>query len=275
MWCKQCGQDVPGIASPDRREFSCPRCRKVLYDGRSPRPSEPVPSGGTDAAVMDNRPEGPAAGVDDGPPIAYDGWELDEQLRHIDRVLSRAKKSGKRRGLAQTQGITRLDSAHAERSGRHGPGSPKSVSTRAQDTQPAESNLPVLIWTSLLLGLMAFACGVALLIWSIIAGREDFWTIGVPVALGGQICLLSGLILQLDRLSNDNRRTAARLHHLDGQLHDLKTTATMLGTSHMSASGAFCSHPAHGAGSELLLSDLKSQIDLLTLRIAQEQRPQA
>ena len=44
----------------------------------------------------------------------------------------------------------------------------------------------------------------------------------------------------------------------------------MLGTGHNSIGGAFYSHLAGGAGPELLLSDLKSQLDLLAVKIMQQ-----
>jgi hypothetical protein len=42
--------------------------------------------------------------------------------------------------------------------------------------------------------------------------------------------------------------------------------------SHGPASNLFYTHLANGAGSQLLLNDLKSQIDLLAMKIAQDDR---
>ena len=120
------------------------------------------------------------------------------------------------------------------------------------------------------LGIMAIVCGGVLLGWSVFSQREDLWTIGLPVALAGQVALLLGLVLQLDRLWHDSRRATAKLDRFDEQLHDLKTATTMLGTSHASPGGAFYSHFAGGASPQLLLADLKSQLDLLAVRINDE-----
>ena len=97
-------------------------------------------------------------------------------------------------------------------------------------------------------------------------------TLGLPVAMVGQISLLVGLVLQLDRLWRDNRTAADKLDSVDEQLHELKTTTTLLGTTQASAGAKFYSHFAGGAGPQLLLADLKSQLDLLAMKISQENR---
>ena len=90
------------------------------------------------------------------------------------------------------------------------------------------------------------------------------------MTLVGQIALLVGLVLQLDRLWHDNRESAAKLDNVDEQLHDLKASTTLLGASQGPAASVFYSHFAGGAGPQLLLTDLKSQIDLLAMKIAQD-----
>ena len=95
----------------------------------------------------------------------------------------------------------------------------------------------------------------------------------MPIALCGQIALLLGLILQLDRLWHDSRQAATKLDQVDQQLHELKTTTTtMLSTGHNSPGSAFYSHLAGGAGPQILLSDLKSQLDLLAVKIGREEQ---
>ncbi len=92
----------------------------------------------------------------------------------------------------------------------------------------------------------------------------------MPVALVGQIALLAGLVLQIDRLWHDNRAAASKLDDVDEQIHQLKKTTMLLGASQGPASAAFYTHLARGAGPQLLLTDLKGQLDLLAMKIAQE-----
>jgi len=132
--------------------------------------------------------------------------------------------------------------------------------------------LGALAWFALLSGTTVFAFGGVLLGWSLASGRQDLWTIGLPVALAGQIALLVGLLLQIERLWRDNRKASAKFDQFDQQLHELKTAATLLSTSQSPASATFYSHFAEGASPKLLLTDLKSQLDLLAMKIEQEER---
>ncbi len=77
MWCKTCRQDVPALSSADRQSLYCPRCGEaVCVDLRE----------ASDEAGTADDPSGASATPADKLPW-YDGWELDEQLRHIERVL--------------------------------------------------------------------------------------------------------------------------------------------------------------------------------------------
>ena len=110
---------------------------------------------------------------------------------------------------------------------------------------PGDGFLAVLAWTALLLGTMGFACGLALIGWSMNTGRQELWAIGMPIILAGQIVLLLGLVLQFDRIWRDSRRAADKMETVDEQLHDLKAATTLLGTTH-GPSSAFYAHWAGG-----------------------------
>lgn len=126
-------------------------------------------------------------------------------------------------------------------------------------------------WAAICLGLMAFACGGVLLGWSVLGDREELWSLGVPIALVGQVALLVGLCLQLDRLWGENRNTAERIVQMDEQLDELRQSTRLLGTPYHSASQNFYTHLSDGASPKMLLSDLKGQMDLLALRMSQEE----
>jgi hypothetical protein len=80
MWCKHCRQDVPALPSDDKHSLCCPRCGEAIrVDASTP----------ADQATT------------------YDGWELDEQLRHTERVLQTAEVNGRE---AETIGARRRDS---------------------------------------------------------------------------------------------------------------------------------------------------------------------
>ncbi len=119
------------------------------------------------------------------------------------------------------------------------------------------------------LGLTALACGVALVLWSILSDRGSLWNIGLPVAVGGQLVLLLGLALQMDRIGRGSRDAVDKLEKVDEKLHHLQHTTTVLGTTHSSAAQAFYAHLAEGANPRMLLADVKSQLDLLAMRMSQ------
>ena len=244
MWCKLCRQDVPAFLSGDKRNLCCPRC------------------GG---AIGVDRPKATDQST------ALDSWELDEQLRHIGRVLNTAKEKDHPPEPIERREAIRIDLPHAGPPERHLPATSPDKPRRARGARRAAGS-SVFTWPALLLGTMCFACGGILLGWALLAGRQELSAIGWPVALGGQVALLLGLVLQIARLGDDNRVAAAKLNEVDDQLSELKTTTTLLGTSQGPAAGVFYSHFTGGASPQLLLTDLKSQLDLLAVKIAREER---
>lgn len=236
-----------------------------------------------------SEPAGPSAAQWTRP--IYDSWELGEELREVGRRYlgenlpggcrpapgrPNAQAGGEQTRAGQTDqsgraGVdpavpARLDQPHAAARLPHFRG-PRPG--RAARRTRQKNSLAGLAWLALSLGTSAFVCGGILLGWSLLADRPELWSVGLPVTLCGQVALLAGLILQLDRLWHDHRRAEAKLDHMDAELHVLRQTTTLLGNSPASPGTAFYAHFAEGAAPQLLLSDLKSQLDLLAVRISQ------
>ena len=263
MWCKQCQQDVPGVASGEAGSYRCLRCGVELVEGIN---SSKGKARDGEEATNPGESHPPLDGLESTP--SYDSWELEEHLRHIQRLLAIDREVGQRSepsDSAKREGVFRLDAAHGAQQGWHRAAALQAKLNQAQtsDAQSETPKMPALTWTVLALGLTACVCGSVLLGWSVVGQRPDLWSIGMPIGLGGQIVLLIGFILQLDRLWHDNRSTAAKLHQVDEQLHGLQSSNT--GTS----SGTFYSHMAEGVSPHLLLADLKSQLDMLASRLGQ------
>ncbi len=257
MWCKHCQQDVPGLP---KATLGCVRCGTPLDAQGTPVASEQMTADPGQSAT-DPAQEGIDAGRPQCETPPYDDWELDEQLRHIERVLTRAESlSGQSRGGAPR--LARVDQPHGTCSKRHlRPPELRSRSRRAIDSSAGAAAT----WVALLLGTMAFFCGGILLAWSMFAGRDELWTVGLPIALGGQIALLTGLVMQIDRIFHDNRDTSAKLDRVDARLDQL-TDRTPLNTVGHSPGDVVFSHFADDAAPELL-QDLKNQLDSLAARI--------
>ncbi len=262
MWCSACRQDVPGLVLPESGRYSCPRCGAGLGDSDF--------YGARDIRTDADAP--PRAAGPDAPPT-YDPWELEQQLRHIERLLRIDRPKRAREGAGSPQPWARLDASHVGPLGWHSPAvaRAKAARKRAAQARRPESWLPVLTWSVLAAGLMASAFAGVLLVWASVSGRSELWTIGMPVGLAGQIVLVIGLILQLDRLWHDNRHTAEKLEHVDERLHSLNKATTLLGAGANAASSSFYSHMAGGASPQMLLADLKTQLDLLAVKLGQEE----
>ncbi|MBN1394049.1 MAG: hypothetical protein JW959_03375 [Pirellulales bacterium] len=250
MWCKDCRQDVPALISGDNQSFCCPRCGGILC-----------------AESKSNCQSDPPAD-----PTSYDGWEMGEELDELGRTLRGARLDDRLSKAIHRREAKRFDRPHADLPDWHSTAAASSQLERKPDAVKSGAVLGALIWCSLALGTMGFICGGVLMGWSLIAGREELWAIGVPAALIGQIALLVGLVLQLDRIRRDHRRSADKLEDVDERLSDLKTAATLLSANNGAASTAFYAHFAGGASPQLLLTDLKSQLDLLATKIAREEQ---
>jgi hypothetical protein len=262
MWCTNCGQDVPGIASKKREgSIVCTRCGSNMGVGAE-RETQPV-SSQVRADPFD----------DDSPSVDFGDWESEEDIRAAEHLVHRIK--------GQTGPKVAEDPQQSATNGYHdtvGPWhtQPKSLpSRRAADTRPAgrapEPNRVsrIAVFTATV-GTMALLCGGGLLVWGYASGRNDLWSLGLPLTFGGQAALLLGIFLQVDSLWRSNRATSESLGELDESLAELRHATTMLGTTHSSAAQSFYVHMAEGASPELMLADLKGQLDMLTLRLSRQ-----
>jgi hypothetical protein len=208
-------------------------------------------------------------------PLPFDDWELDEQLRHIERVLQTAKVRARQIDAAERRAAMRCDASHIGPPAWHMPLAERQRQRRPEATPKQKGHgflWGMVTWLVLLLGTTGLVCGCGLLGWSLLDGRPELWGIGLPVAAIGQVALLVGLVLQIDGLWHHSHQTVAKLDSVDAQLHEIQTSTTILGASQNPTASTFYAHLVHGAGPQLLLTDLKSQIDLLALKIAQDEQ---
>lgn len=121
-------------------------------------------------------------------------------------------------------------------------------------------------------GLMLFVCGGALLAMSVLQKRSDLWSIGLPLVIVGQAGLIIGLLLQLDWLRSSSRKTTAAIEQLDSHLQRLEQSSprTIRDSVPSTNLPTFASHYAQGASPQVLLADLKGQLDLLAKQLAEK-----
>jgi hypothetical protein len=232
MWCRQCQQDVPGIAvKDDGNRICCARCSGLLA-GEPPR-EEPEPA-----------PDPLRS------PPRLDDWSLDADLAAVTRMMRSLRIDAPTASAPESPRISAIPPPRSiER-----PKTPKRSAAYA--------------WPALMLGMMTFTCGAVLTVWSFVTGRDDLWTYGLPAVLAGQGLLVLGLVLQLEGLWQNNRDTRETLDDLDRELNELRHATAIITSTHTAPGQSFYHHMAEGASPHLLLADVKGQLDVIAMRLA-------
>jgi hypothetical protein len=161
-------------------------------------PRKPTPATPAELAVATPSPERRTPGASAIPPL-FDTWEVDEQLRHIGRVLNIETPEGKIEPA-------RIDPPHKE-----APHAKLSVQRQHQTRSGPRASgklRSLLAWTAICLGTMFAVCGSVLMIWSFNAARLNLWDLGLPMAIAGAIALLSGATFQWARAGRIDRAPA-------------------------------------------------------------------
>lgn len=200
--------------------------------------------------------------------MGEEDWALEAELRGVQRLLGSLKS----RPTAGNQPVA-LHAPHRAAANWHTGEVEKAPSddiSRARKVIATHPRGNTAAWLILSLGLAVFACGGVLLGWSIVGQRDDLWPVGMPLALIGQAALIVGLILQLDGLSHSTRKTSEALSELDGELKNVRQATTLLSTSRAGGAQSFYLHLAEGASPQLLLADLKGQMDLLAQQMSRQ-----
>jgi hypothetical protein len=267
MWCSTCQQDVPGLGSPSGGgELRCGKCGGGLAStGHVPGPPIELAEGAQPLPVGRGRDQAALEKLLHGTPLAGDDWALEAELRGVQRLLG----SMKSRPIGAAEAVA-IHAPHFGPESWHA-SSLQAPSSASVSSPPAERQQPrshAAAWTILSLSLATFVCGAVLLGWSLVAQRQDLWPVGMPLALIGQAGLILGLVLQLDGLWHSSRKTATALSDLDGELKNVRQATTLLSASHASGAQSFYLHLAEGAAPQLLLADLKGQMDLLAQQMA-------
>jgi hypothetical protein len=292
MWCQHCRQDVPGVASATSFGLNCVRCGNRF-------PVHFTSHSGNDASTSTEQQERQLRQTRDAVAAAeiaadIDDWALDLEMQRMRHIVQAAAHDplpmARQQALASLGDTTAMNNAmnkfassaeqfHAEpfhrvdaaSIGRHSLKQHPHVAP-PQGKHNGQFRLSTAAWCLLSLGLTTFICGGVLLGWSLLAHRTHLWTFGMPIALGGQFSLLLGLVLRQDLLGIATRRTADQLgaidERLDERLDDLKRTTAVASATQNAPSQAFYTHMAQGANPQMLLADLKGQVDLLAVQMA-------
>ena len=75
--------------------------------------------------------------------------------------------------------------------------------------------------------------------WSSIERRDELWNFGLTTAIGGQIGLLLGLAVQLDRIWQNGDEAVDQLGRVDAQLHRMEHVGSLAIAPPATAAQAF------------------------------------
>ena len=260
MWCPSCQQDVSARADTTRRHLGCGRCGEplaslVALEAEAVEPDHLALAELPEDDLAELRLIDPRFAV----PLHLDDFE--ERLREAQWTLQKSVPPDE---TPPGEELPRIDASapwpFAPQYSR------RALPAATPPTKPVSNKNPA-GWGVLVLGVATFVCGAILLGWSYLAERPELWNLGVPITLAGQAGLLLGLVMLLERLSQENRSAADQIHQLDERFGQLGSTKE-LPWPHPSSGQAFYKHLAEGAKPELLLNDLQRQLELLALRVA-------
>lgn len=283
MWCNSCQQEVPGVVTPeDSGSLSCARCSQTVANqwgddvsrdaqaidecefNLDEKPVERDPGGEADPVL---------SGYQDSTDLEFD-WELNDDVNTLERIYRDLSGIGNCGPLSQDQGGPVQDSLAANPV--HYPAVASNMSSPPLVVAPravpvADKSIHFFSWSALTLGLMAVVCGGSLMAWAYFGARSELWTIGVVAAGIGQISLLIGLILHLDKLWHSSRENSQTLGSLHYRLADLRHTTSMLHSSSPTEAAVPQIHIDAAVETEAKLASLKGQLDQLTSQVQQQQ----
>jgi hypothetical protein len=262
MWCSHCQQDVPAVARSVEGPLICPRCDEE-FDAEFNTVTDftQAYSNPTDTGVeldsIDSKP-------DLAPPINL--LEREETHRHLRRIGRRLRSAYRHDpdfgtvppvswgpdAAVQSTGVGRLRGT-----------------TRRTTSDPVKPT-----FTSRMVGLL-LAAGVAglvggsgLLVWAAAFQLSGPWQWGMTTTIAAEGALILGLTWMAGRLWRNSRRLNRQLEGVEGQLDHIERLTGSLANSRMSCSQHYYDHFSQGASSQMLLANLRGQVDQLAERMA-------
>jgi hypothetical protein len=193
---------------------------------------------------------------------------MDEQLRHIQRVLGFEKGLARRRSAKTRPEAARIDSAHAELPLLGTPHLRATSDRKNASGSTVRTGGGALSTFCLVSAGAMLVCGGVLLGESFWGGRPVLWQIGLPIALVGQIVLVLGLLLRLNRLHREQYAVAKKITSVDRELGRLRTATLRRESAHESLGRVFSAQNAN-ADPRSVLGELETQLDRLARKIAE------
>ena len=274
MWCCHCQQDVPAVARSAEGPLVCPRC-DADFDTDCDADIDADFDPAADLIQACAHPTDTGVSLDSvasepnlTPPInLLEREETHRHLRHIGRRLRTAYRHDPGFGAAPPPrnwgpealaSLTGLEHVRAVKR--------RSSHPAVDDRSPTFTSR--LIGLLLVAGVAGFVGGAGLLVWAAAFQLPGPWQWGMTATIGAEGALILGLTWMAGRLWRNSRQLNRQLAGVEGQLHDIEHLTGSLAGSRMSSSQHYYDHFNQGASSQMLLANLRGQVDQLASKIS-------
>ncbi|HEY2837588.1 MAG TPA: hypothetical protein VGJ26_00450 [Pirellulales bacterium] len=256
MWCRSCRQDVPAVAGAADEPACCIRCGSVVLASRPTAASAATLTTTSTTSTVDALSDSVSQIVESpsftirAPLSSFDTWALEEQLKHVDRILSGARFK------------TEVRPEHTDAPSPVP--APRAKIWKKRSANNAKAGAPTTIrmrlaWTIVALGAAALATGICMLCGGALLGHARWQSFGLPITLLGQVALLLGMMMQLDLVWHGKRETASKLYRFQKRLGDLEVLADELTPT--------SEESPPPVNEQELMAELKNRLDLLSHRL--------
>jgi len=274
MWCRHCQQDVPALARGASGPLVCPQCECDLptITSKKGTSKKVAANQGTTSGHM---PSDSGIALDsydekkiESPPRldVFDQDELRQQLQRIGRKLGPTRKEP----LFPPAEASRIDWTHRPTALPELSDTDLAAMSYQSSRESSRSAKKPGTWlVSLLLicGLAGITGGVGLLAWSATTRFAPAWQWGMTTTIASQGILIAGLVWMASRLWRNSRRVNSQLQGIDRQLGKIQYQTSFGSDRRATSSGAYYDHFARGASSQMLLANLRGQLEQLSARI--------
>jgi hypothetical protein len=265
MWCSTCHQDVPGVAHAVTGRRVCARCQQPLRIKQPPHAAAICDEG----LALDE----PAAATAAATLPRVDDWSVRERLRYLDRELRRPNVAAATTSSPFPQGPRRFDPPQLSfedlAQAAVASFTPPSdyAAFRAASRPRRTDGGQIVAWLVVLAGVVTLTSGIGLVAWSLSTQQMLYWNVALGLTLGGQGALIFGLVLVVSRLWRNSRFASGKLQDVHARLGQLQQTADALTAMRSGGAPAFYADLVRGASPQVMLANLKGQIDQLATRI--------
>ena len=186
MWCNRCQQDIPTVRQTGG-DLVCLRCGWIYGQGDETQSKSDTTVSQSDSP---SAKEG-SCRLDTDAPVEfqphYDGWEIEQELLHIKRLLAEEYLAGHHISRFEPPHLSVQPSHLHQKTGRRRFAT--SSSTRDADRGAA--------WWLFLCGVTTFGCGSILLGWGFALDQARLVTWGVPISVVGVVFFVAAIFLAI------------------------------------------------------------------------------